>query len=100
MYYYFASSLPLLLPDAAPPQPLEEWRAACAQHLSPADFAALEDLLDAPERAGSDFARRWRTAATLLGNAIARARASRLKRDADRYLQAADGADSGLESQV
>lgn len=108
MYEYFASTLPSFAFGAPPPMAAEDLRAAAEGNLKAADLAALDALLSG---APSDhpFVVAWRDRDTQLRNAVARARASRLQKnaagaansaDASRWLRPHGGWSAGVESGV
>lgn len=87
-YYFLAASLPTLALDAAPPFSVAEFRRTCAEHLSGGDLKALDGLLGPAETArGSAFADEWRERDAALRNALAAARAERLKVDPEPWLR-------------
>ncbi len=90
-YYYLAASLPMLHLGRTPMIREDAFLALCREHLAPADLEGLEAVL-ARGGAGSPhpFAAAWRQRETVLRNAIAEARASRLGRDAAPYLREAE----------
>ena len=108
MYEYFAATLPMLSFGAPPPMAAEDLRAAAEGNLKAADLAALDALLSG---APSDhpFVVAWRDRDTQLRNAVARARAARLQKnaagaansaDASRWLRPHGGWSAGVESGV
>jgi hypothetical protein len=100
-YYYLAASLPALALDQPPPFSFSGFRALCAGHLGDDDMAALDEL-DRPP-AGPPrhpFVRAWAAAETRLRNAVARARAARLRRDPAESLREQEGADFFTEKAV
>lgn len=98
MYYYLAASLPTLTLDAAPSITMDEFRATCARFLTPADQAALDELLagGAPD-ARHPFIRAWYHRDVQLRCAVAKQRAARHKRDATPFLRDYTGFDVSLE---
>ena len=107
-YEYFAASLPSFAFGAPPPMAAEDLRAAAEGNLRAEDLAALDALLSG---APSDhpFVVAWRDRDTQLRNAVARARAARLQRnaagaansaDASRWLRPPGGWRAGVESGV
>jgi hypothetical protein len=100
-YYYFAATLPTLTLDTPPPWSAEDFRELCREHLCADDLAALDEVLGlAPETGRHTFVREWRNAETRLRNALAKARAGRLHRDAAPYLREQEGIDAQLERTV
>lgn len=98
-YYFLAASLPSLVMDAPPAMTLEGLREAGRTTLSPGDFAALSDVLDARPN-GHPFLCRWQARETQLRNAVARQRASRKHVDASPWLHAHTGFDVSIEQGV
>jgi hypothetical protein len=100
-YYYFAASLPMLMPDHPPPFSVEDFRRQCATHLAPRDMDALDDLLGhGATRSTHPFAHGWRQADGLLRNALARIRAERLRQDAGVHTRDVDGVDTAIDHAV
>jgi hypothetical protein len=94
-YYYLVAGLPMLVLGRAPDLTLDDFCARCREHLSAGDAAVLEELLaTGGEHATHPFAVAWRERETRLRNAVARARASRLGRDATPYLRPERGFDT------
>lgn len=90
-YYYLAATLPMLNLKAKPPISFEEFQSACENHLSDADFAALQRIqlvFNEPSLLGENtsshhFAREWEQREIQVRNAIAETRASRLNKEAN-----------------
>jgi hypothetical protein len=94
-YYYLVAGLPMLALGRAPQVTLDAFLERCREHLSADDAAVLEDLLaTGGERVAHPFATAWRDHETRLRNAVARARASRLGRDATPFLRPERGFDT------
>ena len=87
-YYYLIASLPTLTLGRVPAIGEAAFRARCREHLTAADGAAVEDVF-ATGGAHSDhpFVAAWRERDTRVRNAVARARALRLGRDAAPHLR-------------
>ncbi len=94
-YYYFAATLPSLRYDGTPPMPLDEFMERAARYLSPRDLFVLEGArLYVPEdgsfpmSAGSSALLmryyRWERS---LRNELARLRAQRLQKPAEKHLR-------------
>lgn len=81
-YYYLVASLPTLSLEAPPPMSGAAFRRLCAEHLTPGDLAALDEL-DGPLAAAArrPFVAAWRRSEAALRAAAVRARAARLHRD-------------------
>jgi hypothetical protein len=97
-YYFLVASLPALSLDAPPPLSSDRFSGICREHLNREDLAALGDLagpLAAPSP--HPFVREWRNREILLRNAVARQRASRLKRDPAPHLRERREFDPGVE---
>ena len=88
---YFISSLPALLPEQPSAITLEEFRAACTEHLSGSLLAAVEALLD-DQPSTHPFITAWRRHERGLRTAIARRCAARLGTDARPWIRP-DGLD-------
>jgi len=87
-YYYLGASLPALSIDSPPEMSVEEFRNLCSQHMTKSDMRVLNDILSGNETESSHpFAAKWTEKKTLIRNAIARTRASRLQIDASDYLK-------------
>jgi hypothetical protein len=100
-YYYLVAGLPMLALGRPPSIASAGFRQACREQLAPDDFEVLADLLDAGGRRTSHpFARAWRERDTRLRNAVARARAGRLNREAGPHLRPAEGFDTYTERAV
>jgi len=101
-YYYFAATLPSLRMDEMPPLTVDAFLAACRQHLSARDLAALDTLLeDSFDATPADpFVHRWVNVVRQLRNAAAQHRASRLQRDPAPYLRPHEGFDVAIETGV
>jgi len=98
-YHFFVASLPMLLPDAAPPMTLDGFLELARVYLSAADWQTLT-ALEAGRPSQHSFVKGWRRAETQLRNAIARQRASRLGQDAAPWLKEHEGYDVTLERSV
>lgn len=87
-YYYFAATLPALSMEAAPPFSFTVFRGLCAQHLSPKDLNILDEAV-APMtlEPKHTFVKVWTEQETQLRNAVARLRASRLRRDVSAHIR-------------
>lgn len=85
-YYYLSASLPLLVFGDPPPLSAAAFLERCAEHLEPAHFSVMSLLL-AGEPVGHPFGEAWMDADTDIRNAAARARATRLNRDAAPMLR-------------
>jgi hypothetical protein len=91
-YYYLGASLPMLFLDRPAPIGLTAFRRSCREQMRPADGEAIQRLLDADgEGVDHPFVRRWRNGERQLRNAVARARAARLGRDAAPHLRPVEG---------
>lgn len=101
-YYYLVASLPQLRMGDPAPMSVESFRALCREHLSPADFSALESVLDETGEIPCEhpFAVAWRNAGRQIRNAVARQRGARLRRDASPYIRPHDGFDVWVETSV
>lgn len=99
-YYYLAASLPMLKLDEAPGVTSIEFLALCAEHLAVADRDAMDALDDPTAVSGHRFVAAWRAVDTQLRNAVARARARRLRMDAGPYLREHEGFDPPIEKAV
>ncbi len=100
-YYYFAATLPMLMPDQPPPFSVESFRTQCESHLTPGDLAALDAILAPQPMAFSHpFVRRWRRTDGQLRNALARTRSERMRRDATPYGRESEGHDPAVEEAV
>ncbi|MCX7819889.1 MAG: DUF2764 domain-containing protein [Kiritimatiellae bacterium] len=98
-YAYFAASLPALVFNSPPPMSVEQFRAAAARLLTPADRATLDALLEgAPSE--HPFVAEWRARDTQLRNAVARARAAAAGIEARPFLHEHTGWDVALERSV
>ena len=96
---YFIASLPMLQPGHPPGMTVEAFRVACAENLSGRLAGAVQALLNDTD-ADHPFVRAWRNHETLLRNAVAKRRASRLGDDAARWLQPVEGSDMRIEQGV
>lgn len=88
-YYYFAASLPMLAPEELPPMSFKHFRVLCGEHLAASDLRAL-DALTAEDAAGESdrpFAREWLARERTIRNAVAVARAQRLRVDPAPFLR-------------
>ena len=102
-YYYLISSLPGISIDAKPAINLADFRASCADQLSPGDQQALEVILEPPalpEAQSHPFVAQWHARETQLRNASARLRAAKRQIDAGEYIRTHTGFDVGLEESV
>jgi len=100
-YYFFVASLPALSPEAPPPLTVEDFQAQCREHLSPSDAAAVDALLTGDRaRMRGSFLHAWRQRETQLRNAIVRARAERLDRDASGFVDPDAETESAVERTV
>jgi hypothetical protein len=101
-YYFFAATLPLLSMEGPPPFSMVEFRARCTEHLTADDSEALAAVMGDTAGAATShgFVRKWRDLDTAVRNAVARARAARLQRDAAPYLRPQAGVDVQLEKGV
>jgi len=89
---YLIASLPFLQFGNPPTLQPEELLRIARDHLSPADWETLKDLLETGgQQAPHSFARQWRNLETQIRNAIASARAQRLKRPVEPYLKSVSG---------
>ena len=88
-YYYLVATLPELSFDKPPDMSQEEFLTLCAEHLSPRDYKAMEDLLESsPDQAAdTGFAKAWQEKETQLRNAIVKIRAARQQKDAAPFLK-------------
>ena len=84
-YYFLMASLPVLALGEPPPVDRAGFLARCAEQLSPADRAELDEVLAG--RGASPFARAWRSFEVHLRNTVARSRAARLQADAAPWLR-------------
>jgi hypothetical protein len=87
LYYYTLASLPALMFDAPPPIREEEFLAICRATLQPGDYAAVSRLslgID-PGLTGLAVVDRWKAWLETLRGELARQRAQRLGRDAQKY---------------
>ncbi len=85
---YLLASLPFLQLGSPPPVAPEELLRRAQPVLSPPELLTLKDLLETGGRhAEHPFARAWRALETQLRNAVATARAQRLKRLPDPWLK-------------
>jgi len=98
-YAYFVASLPVLVFNAPPPMPLDEFRAAAARQLTPRDLATLDALLD-DGSSDHPFVLEWRARETQLRNAVARARAAAANVEVRPFLREHTGWDVALERAV
>lgn len=87
-YFYFAASLPSFVLGDTPPFSAAEFRARCAEHLSPADLRAIDEL-ESPlhEPATNAFVAQCRESEIELRNALARLRAAHRHEDPGRHLR-------------
>jgi hypothetical protein len=100
-YYYFAATLPMLMPDQPPPFSVADFRAQCESHLAPGDLAALDAILGAqPAAHPHPFSRRWKQADGQLRNALARTRAERMRLDAATHIREIEGYEPAMEEAV
>ncbi|MBL7076985.1 MAG: DUF2764 family protein [Kiritimatiellae bacterium] len=100
-YYYFAASLPMLIPEQPPPFSVESFRHQCASHLGPHDLAAMDELLGGePAPQPHAFARRWQVADSHLRNAVARTRSERMRKDSGAYTRDVEGVDTSIDRDV
>ncbi len=91
-YYYFAASLPSLTLDAPAPFSVDAFLAQCTTMLTPADDAIVRQALGREDGAARHpVVARWRGMDLQLRNAVAQARAARLKRDAAPFLRPGAG---------
>lgn len=97
-YYYLGAALPGLSMDSKPPLPAEEFRSMASQHLCSRDMQALL-ALESIWSTDSDhpFVTLWKSKETALRNALTKARAAALKRDADKYLRHSELYDTDSE---
>ena len=86
MTTYFASTLPTILFESAPPVSLEAFVESANIRLAPADFAPLSALADG-HPCKHPFVKAWRSFEIQLRNVIVRIRASRLNVEASPYLR-------------
>ena len=87
-YYYLGAALPGLSMDARPPLSAEEFRSMASEHLCSRDMAAvlaLASLWDG--ECAHPFVALWKKKETTLRNAMAKARASALKKDPEKFLR-------------
>jgi hypothetical protein len=100
-YYYLAASLPALVLGETPPLSSARFDDLCREHLAADDREAVEALRD-PARGPCPhpFVAAWREADTRLRNAVARARATRRRRDPAAYLREQAGVDLFVEKAV
>ncbi|MCE9612969.1 MAG: DUF2764 domain-containing protein [Lentisphaerae bacterium] len=97
-YYYFAASLPTLALDAPPPLRMAAFLTLCQEHLRAADYETVRQLLGLSDaRPGNALLREWHGREVQLRNALVRARAARLGRDATPYLRPEAAADSAVD---
>ncbi len=97
-YYYLAASLPLLTLGDPPPFSSGDFLFRCQGVLSDEDHEELRRILENRAREGvSEFARRWLSSETQIGNAIAKARATRAGIEVRPYLHAYAAADIAAE---
>ena len=99
MTIYFATTLPMLLFESAPPMSLEAFRESARSALSPVQVAVLSALADGTPCA-HPFVTTWRTFDTQLHNVVARARAAKLHADAAPYLQPCPELDISVERAI
>jgi len=99
-YYYFAASLPMLMPDEPPPFSVAAFREQCETHLSPHDMAALNAIVGAGPEVTHPFARTWKREDAQLRNALARVRAERMRKDAGAHVRESEGIDFEIEQAV
>lgn len=97
-YYYLMASVPMLSLGETPAISSEDFRRACAEHLTQRDMAALDALGQEPPAPG--IGREWHASETRIRNAAARLRAARLKRDAAQYTREQVGVDLAAEEAV
>jgi|TARA_B110001454_G_C12582548_1_gene376725 hypothetical protein len=94
-YYYFAASLPMLMPDNSQGLTVEAFLEACEQQLSGEDFDALTSAdASAEELSGYATARAWQQHDREVRNLLAELRGARLGIDAIPYLRPDSGASS------
>jgi len=87
-YYYLAAILPTLSFGEPPELSIEQFRELCAEHLTAKDGKAVDALLSTVVTGSAHpFVREWQNREFQLRNAIAKARAARLSRDAGPYLR-------------
>ncbi len=87
-YYFFVASLPTLALDEPPPMTGEAFLADCMEMVSREDYEDLCHVIRGePEKAGHQFVRDWICRETLLRNAIARSRATRLGVEPEPFLK-------------
>lgn len=105
-YYYFTASLPSLRRDAPPPMPRAEFMERAARFLKPKDLAVLEGARlfipedgSFPTSAGSSALLmryyRWELG---LRNELARLRAQRLQKPAERYAKPGEPEFEGVKA--
>ncbi|NQU38757.1 MAG: DUF2764 family protein [Lentisphaerae bacterium] len=101
MYYYFASTLPMLMPDHPPPFSVADFRERCVDHLTAGDMAAMNGMLDQqPPQEPHPFVRDWQCADGQLRNVLVRTRAERMHKEPTAYLREIGGSDTTLENAV
>ncbi len=100
-YYYFASTLPMLMPDRPPPFSVADFRERCVDHLTAGDMAALDGMLDRqPTQELHPFVRDWQSTDGQLRNALARTRAERMHKEPNAHVREIEGSDTALENAV
>jgi len=100
-YYFLAASLPSLSLDSPPPLSFDQFRALCAEHFTPGEMRALDELRSpVTEDARDAFVSGWRHREVRLRNAVARARAARLQKDPAACVREQQGFDASEERAV
>ncbi len=103
--YYLIASLPRLTLDEKKPLSPAVFKALCRAQLSGRDAEAAKRLCDGPDY-GADgdaphpFVAAWQARETQLRNAVARARATRRRRDATGSIRPHTGFDVSIEEEV
>lgn len=101
-YYYLVASLPTLRMEESPPIGMDAFLTLCREHLSTADLATLDAVLDETGQlpARHPFATAWRDTTRQFRNSVARQRAAKLQRDASPYLRPHEGFSVWIEQTV
>jgi Protein of unknown function (DUF2764) len=94
--YYLISSLPALSLDQRPSLTRESYLSLCRAQLSATDADAVEALLG-DKTASHPFVVAWRDKETILKNAIAYARATKVNADVEPWIRPTQGCDISYE---
>lgn len=97
-YYFLVSSLPHVSIGEPPAISFDKFAEICSEHLSKDDMSALNTIAGLKTIDSShSFIKAWKEKETLLRNAIAKIRASRLNRDSSSCIKEVSSFDASIE---